>query len=92
MIKNKGFVHEFVMIQEKQAERSNIFDTTMRDQPEDWTAEIWRAVYQFPTGGSGLVNRTEKYIEGKFLHDVDPKDGFSVKECRDVRNHRLLDS
>ena len=81
-IKNEDFVRKFVMIREKQAERSNIFDSTMRDQLEDWTAKVWRAVYQFLPGGNGLANRTDKYVEGKFLHDVDPKDGFPVRECR----------
>ena len=75
---------EFIMICEKQAERHNIFDTTMRDQPEDWTAGVWRAVYQSPSVGSGLANRTETYVEGKFLHKADPKDGFPVRECRDA--------
>ena len=84
-IKNEDFVREFVMIWEKQAEQSNFFDSTMRDQPEDWTAGVWRAVYQFLLGGNGLANRTDKYVEGKFLHDVDPKDGFPVRECRNDR-------
>ena len=88
MIKNE---EEFVMIREKQAERQNIFNCTMQDQPEDWTIGVWRVVYQFLTRGSGLVNRMNKYVEGKFLHDVDPKDGFLVKECRDDRNYRLLE-
>ena len=87
-IKNEDFVHEFVMIWEKQAEQSNIFDSTMRDQLEDWTAGVWRAVYQFLPGRSSLANRTNKYVEGKFLHDVDPMDGFPVRECTNDREHR----
>ena len=63
----------------------------MRDQLEDWTAGVWRAVYQFSTRGSGLANRTDKYVEGKFLHDVDSKDGFPVKECRDDRERTVLE-
>ena len=59
-IKNEDFVCEFVMIREKQVERSNIFDSTMRDQPEDWTAGVWRAVYQFLPRGFGLANWTDK--------------------------------
>ena len=39
-IKNEDFVRKFVMIREKQAEQSNIFDSTMQDQPEDWMAEV----------------------------------------------------
>ena len=30
-------------------------------------------------------------MEGKFLHEVDPKDGFPVRECRDARERRLLE-
>ena len=38
-----------------------------------------------------MANRTDKYVEGKFLHEVDPKDGFPVKEYRDARERRLLE-
>ena len=30
-------------------------------------------------------------MEGKFLHNIDPKDGFPVKECRDDWEHRVLE-
>ena len=90
MIKNEEFVCKFVMIREKQATRRNIFNSTMRDQPQDWTVGVWRVLYQFLTRGSGLANRTDKYMEGKFLHDVNLKDGFPVKECRDDRERRVL--
>ena len=52
---------------------------------------VWRVVYQLSSGGSILANRTETYIEDKFLHEVNPKDGFPVRDCRDARNHRLLE-
>ena len=29
-----------------------------------------------------MANQTVKFVEGKFLHEVDPKDGFPVRECR----------
>ena len=38
-----------------------------------------------------MANRTDQYVEGKFLHEVDPKDGFPVRECRDARVRRLLE-
>ena len=38
-----------------------------------------------------MANRTDKYVEGKFLHKVDPKDGFPVRECKDARERRLLE-
>ena len=68
-----------------------MFDTTIRDRPEEWTAGIWREVYDFQPGGSSLANRTDLYIEGKFRNDADPKDGFPVRDCRDSRERRLLE-
>ena len=38
-----------------------------------------------------MANRTDQYVEFKFLHDVDPKDGFQVKKCRNAWEHRLLE-
>ena len=38
-----------------------------------------------------MENRTDKYKEGKFLHEVDPKDGYPVREYRDARERRLLE-
>ena len=38
-----------------------------------------------------MAHRTDKYVEGKFLHEVDPKDGFPVRECKDAWEHRLLE-
>ena len=90
-IKNEEFIQQFVMIQEQKIERSNIFDTTIRDQPEEWTAGVWREVYDFLTGGGGMANQTDQYIEGKFHNDTDPKDGFPIRECRDARERRVLE-
>ena len=30
-------------------------------------------------------------MEDKFLHEVDPKDGFPVRECRNARERRVLE-
>ena len=38
-----------------------------------------------------MANRTNKFVEGKFLHDVDPKDGFPIRECRNNRKRRVLE-
>ena len=38
-----------------------------------------------------MENRKYQYVEDKFLHDVDPKDGFLVRECRDARERRVLE-
>ena len=63
----------------------------IRDRPEEWTAGVWREVYNFQPGGSGLAHRTDLYVEGKFRNDADPKDGFLVRDCRDSRERRLLE-
>ena len=68
-----------------------MFDTTIRDRPEEWTAGVWREVYDFGPGGNGLANRTDLYIEGKFRNEVDPKDGFPVRDCRNPRERKLLE-
>ena len=63
----------------------------MLDWPEDWTVGVWRVVYQFSSGGAGLANWMDTYGDGKFLHQVDPKDGNLVRDCRDARHRRLLE-
>ena len=89
-LKNDDFIQQFVLIREGRLERNNMFDTTIRDRPEEWNASVWRKVYDFQPGGSGLAHRTDLYIEGKFRNDADPKDGFPVRDCRDSRERRLL--
>ena len=68
-----------------------IYDATIRDRPEEWTAGVWREVYEFLPGRSGMANWTDQYVEGKFLHNVDPNDGFLVRECMDARERRVLE-
>ena len=68
-----------------------IFDGTIRDCPQLWTADLWRDTYRLPRGGSGLSNRMEGHHEGRFMHQVDPKDGYSVSNCRVDRHQRLLE-
>ena len=79
------------MIRERKAEQSNIFNATIRDRLEEWTVGVWKEVYEFLCGGCGMANRTDQYVEGMFLHNVDPKDGFPVRECRNAREHRVLE-
>ena len=38
-----------------------------------------------------MANRRDQYVGSKFRHKADPKDGFLVRECRDVRERRLLE-
>ena len=90
-LKNEEFIQQFVLILEHKVECNNMFDLTIRDRPEDWTAGVKREVYDFQLGGCGMANRTDLYIEGKFCNKADPKDGFPVRECRDPRERRLLE-
>ena len=90
-LKNEEFIQQFVLIREGKLERNNMFDMTIRDQPEEWTAGVWREVYDFGSGGNGLANRTDLYIEGKFRNEADPKDGFPVRDCRNPRERKLLE-
>ena len=49
-LKNEEFIQQFMMIREQKLERNNIFDTTIRDRSEEWTAGVWREVYNFLPG------------------------------------------
>ena len=80
-----------MLIWEGKVQRNNVFDATIRDRPEEWTASIWREVYNFQPGGGSTANQTDLFIEDKFRTEADPKDGFPVKDCRDSRERRLLE-
>ena len=86
MLKREELVREMV-----QPERPNIFDGTIRDRLQLWTADLWCDTYNFPSGGSGLSNCMEGHHEGCFMHQVDPKDGYSVGDCRNDRQRWLLE-
>ena len=90
-LKNKDFICQFVLIREQKMERRNIFDTTIHDRPEEWTTGVWREIYDFTSGGGGMANRNDLYIEGKFRNEADPKDGYPVRDCRDERERRVLE-
>ena len=55
------------------------------------TSELWTEVYNFSEGGASLANWMDTYVDGKFAHQVDPKDGYSIRDCRSVRHCRLLE-
>ena len=38
-----------------------------------------------------MANRTDLYIEGKFRNDANLKDGFSVRDCRNPKERKLLE-
>ena len=34
---------------------------------------------------------TDTYVDGKFMHAVDPKDGYLVRDCRNAWYYRVLE-
>ena len=85
-LKREQLVREMV-----QSERPNIFDGIIRDRPQLWTVDLWHDTYSFSRGGSGWSNRMEGHHEGRFMHQVDPKDRYSVGDCWNDRQRRLLE-
>ena len=74
-LKHKDIVQELLA-----TERPNIFNTTIQDRPQQWTSKIWREVYSFPSSGACLANRTDTFVDDKFTHMVDPKDGYAGRD------------
>ena len=90
-MKNKEMVYEFVSVREQLIERLNIFNNTICNRLEEWTARVWREVYGFPSDGASLANQNDTFVNGKFSHMVHPKDGYLVRDCRDAKHKRLLE-
>ena len=85
-LKNKEIVRELIT-----TERPNMFNKTIWDQPMEWTFGVWKQVYWFPNSGSSMASRNNTYMDGKFSHIVDLKDGYPVSDCRDAWNRSLLE-
>ena len=64
----------------------------MRQDPEQWTAEVWADVYGFvPRKGEGWASRKDTNFEGKFRTEHDPKDGFYPVDCKHPRECRVIE-
>ena len=37
-----------------------------------------------------MASQNDNYVDSKFSHVVDPKDGYLVSDYRDAQNHKLL--
>ena len=85
-LKHKAIMQELILM-----ERPTVFDGTIRGLPQMWTSKIWRDVYNFPEGGEDLAHRMDVFIEKRFNNQVDPKDGYSVRDCRNARQRRVLE-
>jgi hypothetical protein len=69
---------------------SNEFDNSIRGQPVRRTKECWREVYHFGKGGGRLAGRKDEYVKECFKDPPNPKDGYSIDDCKDPRHRRLL--
>jgi hypothetical protein len=78
------------IVRELLDEVSNEFDNSIWGQPVRWTEECWREVYHFSKGGGGLARRKDEYVKECFKDLPNPKDGYSIDDCKDPRHRRLL--
>jgi hypothetical protein len=69
---------------------TNEFDNTIRATPTRWSEECWREVYNFSTGGGGLVGWKDEHMKDCFKELLSPKDGYANEDCTDPRHRRVL--
>ena len=73
-------------------ERGNQWIRTMRQDPEKWTSDVWFGVYGFLKGkDEGWASRRDNFCVGKFRTDPDPNDGFHPRNCRNLRERRVIE-
>ena len=84
-----GFKEQRV-IQELVYGAGNQYDNSNRGHPHRWSEDMFRAAYGFREGGSGLAGRKDEFVVDKFRNEPHPKDGFTVEECLDERQRRML--
>ena len=78
------------MVLELLVDKDNQWIGTMRQPPEKWTSAERRKVYGFPRQGEGMASWIDRFKDGKFSTPVNPKDGYAVFECKDVRAKTVL--
>ena len=54
-------------------------------------AESWVEVYNFAKEGRGQASRIDKYVDGKFSIQINPKDGHVVADCVDPKERKVLE-
>ena len=79
------------LVVELLGKKDNRWHGTVRQAPEKWTAKEWRKVYGFVREGKGMASRTNRFIDGKFSWRVNPKDGYAVVDCKELRARKVLE-
>ena len=73
-------------------ERGNQWLGTKRRDFDNWSPNVWNRVYKFPRGvREGWAGRRDGLFVGKFRADPNPKDGFHPRNCRNLRERRVLE-
>ena len=72
-------------------EKDNRWHGTVRQASEKWTAKEWRKAYGFVKEGEGMASRTDRFIDGKFSGRVNPKDRYTIVDCKDSRARKVLE-
>ncbi|MGH3053684.1 MAG: hypothetical protein ACRDL7_01740, partial [Gaiellaceae bacterium] len=63
---------------------------TIRAQPDIWTLDTWRQVYNLDKGSEGMATKADVYTKSRFARKPHKKDGYRVKDCIDRRERRVL--
>jgi hypothetical protein len=80
------------LIREVLSGAPNQFEHSLRCDPSHWTKDKWQAVYGLGIqGGAGMAFRKDDFVQGKFAHNVDPKDGFPISDCVVEWERRVLE-
>ena len=79
------------LVVELLGDKDNRWHGTVRQALERWTAKEWRKVYSFAKEGEGMASRTDRFIDGRFSDQVNPKDGYAVVDCKEPRARRVLE-
>ena len=79
------------LVVELLGEKDNRWHGTVRQAPEKWTAKEWRKVYGFAREGEGMASWTDRFIDGKFSEQVNPKDEYVVVDCKEPRARKVLE-
>jgi hypothetical protein len=84
-VRSEGMVRELVTGKVAQEHVS-----TVRGRPDRWNSELWSKVYGFEQGGEGMATKRDDCTRDKFTRKLDAKYGYFVRDCKDIREKRVL--
>ena len=72
--------------------RGNLWDEPTRRDPRNWTPDTWCEVYGFKMGIKEVwAGRKDGLFAGKFIGEIDPKEGLHSRKCKNPRERRMLE-